>query len=183
MTDLKFDKTCIPYPRKGLYWIINLVYLGLLILTSIYLWKYSIVISLIYISFYVITVILHGYMCAFSPCPYSGTFCPGIFALFPVGKIALIIKRLKIKHSVKLIKFFFYVILGALFLTLVLPLYWIGKLGMIYSLGYFLLVIGYFVIFILIICPKCAGRIYCPSAKLSNLISKRILKKDIMIFD
>jgi hypothetical protein len=122
-------------------------------------------------------------MCAFSPCPYSGTFCPGIFALFPVGKIALIFKRLKIKRSVKLIKLFFYIILGALFLTLILPLYWISKVGIIYSLGYFFLVIGYFVTFILTICPKCAGRLYCPSAKLSNFISKRILKKDIMLFD
>jgi hypothetical protein len=183
MTDLKFDKTCIPYPRKELYWIINLFYLGMLIITSVYLWKYSIAISLIYISFYVISVILHGYMCAFSPCPYSGTFCPGIFALFPVGKIALIFRRFKIKRSVRLIKIFFYTILGALILTLILPLYWISKLGIIYSFGYFILVIGYFITFILTICPKCAGRLYCPSAKLSNLISKRILKKDIMIFD
>jgi hypothetical protein len=183
MTDLKFDKACIPYPRKGLYWIINLFYLGLLIITSVYLWKYSIVISLIYISFYVISVILHGYMCAFSPCPYSGTFCPGIFALFPVGKIALIFRRLKIKRSVRLIKLFFYTILGALILTLILPLYWISKLGIIYSFGYFILVIGYFITFILTICPKCSGRLYCPSAKLSNLISKKIMNKDIMEFD
>jgi hypothetical protein len=101
MPDLKFDKTCIPYPRKGLYWIINLFYLGLLILTSTYLWKYSIMISSIYISLYLISVILHGYLCTFSSCPYLGTFCPGIFAMFPVGRIATIFKRLKIKHSVK----------------------------------------------------------------------------------
>jgi hypothetical protein len=183
MTDLKLDKTCIPYPRKGLYWIINLFYLVLLVLTSIYLWKYNIMISLIYISLYVISVMLHGYMCAFGPCPYLGTFCPGIFAMFPVGKIAMIIKRLKIKHSVKLTKLFFYIILGALILTLILPLNWINKSGIIYSLGYFILVIGYFITFILTICPKCAGRLYCPSAKLSNLISKKILDIDIMIFD
>jgi hypothetical protein len=128
MADFKFDKTCIPYPRKGLYWIINLFYLGLLIMTSIYLWKYSILISSVYISFYVISVILHGYMCAFGPCPYTGTFCSGIFALFPVGKVALIFKRLKIKHFVRLIKIFFYIILGVLILTLILPLYLISKL-------------------------------------------------------
>jgi hypothetical protein len=183
MPDLKFDTTCIPYPRKALYWIINLFYLGLLILTSIYLWKYSIMISSIYISLYLISVILHGYLCTFSSCPYLGTFCPGIFFMFPVGKIAMIFKRLKIKHSVKLIKLFFYIILGALILTLTLPLYWISKLGIIYSLGYFMLVIGYFITFIVTICPKCAGRLYCPSAKLSNLISKKILNIDIMIFD
>ncbi len=39
MTDQKFDKSCIPYPRKKLYWVISLPYLVLLVLTAIYLWN------------------------------------------------------------------------------------------------------------------------------------------------
>ena len=33
MAELKLDKSCIPYPRKVSYRVINLPYLGLLILT------------------------------------------------------------------------------------------------------------------------------------------------------
>lgn len=183
MAELKIDKSCIPYPRKGLYWMINIPYLVLLILTTIYLWNYNILVSSIYISFYVISTILHGYICSFSDCPYTGTICPGAFAWFPVGKIARLFQKLKFVKSALLINLFFLLIMFSLLGMITLPLYWISKLGIIYSIGYFLFLIGYFISFILTICPKCAQRLYCPTAKLSNWIYKKISGKDILKFD
>jgi len=180
MTEPIFDKKCIPYPKKGLYWLINIPYLILICLTSIYLWNINISVSLTYVSFYTISIILHGYLCAFSGCPYAGTICPGIFGWFLVGKVALVYKKLKVKRSLKLIKVFFYIILGTLIGILTVPLYWLNKLGLVYSLGYFIFILTYFFIYILSICPRCAGRLYCPSARLGNWISKRIFKKDFM---
>ena len=180
MNDKKLDKSCIPYPRKGVYWIISLPYLALLILTATYLWNFNIIISSIYISFYFVSIILHGYICSFSECPYKGTMCPGAFAWFPVGKISHFIEKLKIKKSLLLINVFFLIVMITLLGIIILPLFWISKLGMIYSIGYVALIIIHFFIFILTICPKCAGRLYCPTAKLSNILNKKILNKNIL---
>ena len=90
MSDLRFDKKCVPFPGKRIYWIINIPYLLLLIVTAVYLWQFSILISSIYISLYMVSIILHGYVCAFSGCPYKGRMCPGAFAYFPVGKMAML---------------------------------------------------------------------------------------------
>ena len=179
VTDQKFDKSCIPYPGKKLYWIISLPYLLLLVLTAIYLWKFSILVSSIYISFYIVSIIFHGYICSFSECPYKGTMCPGAFAWFPVGKISLFFHKLKVKKSDLLINLFFLVIMITLLGIITLPLYWISKLGIDYCIGYVGFIIGHFITFILIICPKCANRLYCPTAKLSNFLYKKIFNKEI----
>ena len=180
MNDPKLDNSCIPYPRKGLYWIISLPYLGLLILTAIYLWNFNILVASIYISFYLVSIILHGYICSFSECPYKGTMCPGAFAWFPVGKISQYFHKLKFKKIDSLMNLFFLVIMIALLGTITFPLYWINKLGIIYSTGYVLFVFGHCFLFILTICPKCAARLNCPTAKLSNILNKKILNKNIL---
>ncbi len=172
MNDLQFDHECVPYPRKGLYWLINIPYLVLLIITAIYLWQFGILVSLIYSSFYILSVILHGYVCAFSGCPYKGTFCPGSFAYFPVGKMALLFDKMNIKKSDLLFNLFFGIIMLLLLGIIIFPLYWINRLGVGYTIGYLLIILIYFTAFILTICPKCAMRFNCPMAKLSNLIYK-----------
>jgi hypothetical protein len=183
MSELKFDQKCIPYPRKGLYWMINLPFIVLFILTAIYLWKINIVISSIYISFYIISVFSHAYICSFSECPYVGTMCPGAFGWFPVGKIAMFCRKLKMKKSDSLINFLFLLILISLVGMIALPpIYWLNKLSFLFRFGYFVLVLIYFIAFILMICPKCAGRLNCPTAKLSNIIYKGVFKKDILKF-
>lgn len=90
MNEPKIDKTCIPFPRKKLYWLISLPYLALLFSTFIYLFSRNLLVSFIFIAFYFLSIILHGYVCSFSECPYKGTMCPGAFAWFPVGKVAIL---------------------------------------------------------------------------------------------
>ena len=180
MSDLKFDNSCIPYPRKGLYWIINLPYLILLIVTAVYLWQYSVPVSLIYIGLYIVSIILHGYICAFAGCPYKGKVCPGAFAYFPVGKIAVLYDKLGAKKSDNLIGLFFVIISLFLLGIIVLPLYWISNLGTGYAIGYVTVILVYFIVFVWTICPRCAMRFNCPMAKLSDLLHRKIQGNNIL---
>lgn len=66
---------------------------------------------------------------------------------------------------------------------LILPLYWIYYLGVLYSIGYAVFILLHFFIFVLMICPKCAQRYICPTAKLSAVLNKNILNKDILVFE
>lgn len=170
---------CIPYPRKGVYWMISLPYLVLMILTASYLWNFSEMLAIVYVGFYLLTITLHGYICSFSECPYKGKVCPGAFAWFPVGKIAGIFQRMKIKKSEIVINIFFLFILLAQLGILILPIYWIYKLDVLISIGYIIFILFHFFIFVLMICPRCAQRNICPTAKLSNKLNLILFSKDI----
>jgi hypothetical protein len=180
VSELKIDRYCIPYPKKGLYWIINIPYLLLLILTAIYLWQFGILISATYISLYIISVILHGYVCAFSGCPYKGKMCPGAFAHFRVGEIALLYDKPGMRKSDLTIELFFALIMIFLLGIITLPLYWISILGIGYAIGYVVIILAYFIVFNLTICLNCAMRFNCPMAKLSNVAHKKYFRKDIL---
>ncbi|MFC1898192.1 hypothetical protein ACFLYJ_01335 [Candidatus Cloacimonadota bacterium] len=179
MTNSKIDYKCLPYKRKGFYWLITLPYLTVFTITAFYLGKFNIVLSSIYILFYFLSVILHGYVCSFNDCPYKGSICPGAFGWFPVGKVAYIVEKLKFKKSEQLINMFFLIIMLCLLGILTLPLYWFSKSGIGFSIGYFGFILIHFTAFVLIICPKCANRDQCPTAKLSNSLHKMLLNNDI----
>jgi len=105
--------------------------------------------------------------------------CPGAFGWFPVGKVAGLFTKLRIKKSVALINLFFLIIILSILGILALPLYWINELGVFYSIGYVLTILIHFFFFVLTICAKCAGRRVCPTAKLSNVLNKKIYNRDI----
>lgn len=178
MEPIKIDHNCIPYPRKGIYWLITLPYLLMLIGVTIYLWTYSIPVSIAYLFLYIMSTLIHGYICSFSECPYKGTLCPGAFGWFPVGKIAGKIKPQK--RNDKLIGVLFLVIMLCILGILIIPLFWLYKLGILLSIGYFLFILLHFFSFVLFVCPKCAGRGYCPTAKLSNRLNKMLFNKEVL---
>lgn len=180
LSELKIDRYCIPYPRKGWYWIINVPYLLLLISTAIYLWQFGILISAAYTSLYIVSVILHGYVCAVGGCPYKGKICPGAFAYFPVGKMAMLYDKLKVKKSDTMMAVIFVVLLTLLLGIVILPLPWISKLGTGVAVGYVVFILLYFIVFILAICPKCAMRFNCPAANLSDFLYKLAVKRNIL---
>lgn len=179
MIDLKYDNECIPYPRKAIYWIINIPYLLLLILVSIYLWQFGVLLAVAYISLYIVSVILHGYVCAFGGCPYKGKMCPGAFAYFPVGKTAMLYDKLKVRKSDILVAVFFLLILILLLGIVILPLPWIADLGLSFAIGYVVFILAYFILFLLTICPKCAMKLNCPAAKLSKFLLRDSFRSDI----
>lgn len=170
MKELERDSSCVPYPRKRSYWAVTLPFLVLLTTTAAYLWRCSELLAVLYVSCYVLLVLLHGYVCAFSGCPYRGSWCPGAFATFPVGKIAQTIDRLGIRRSHNLIAVCFGMCLLFLLGILLLPLYWFSQLTVSVAIIYFLLVALYSKEFLLRVCPHCAMRSNCPAAKLVTTI-------------
>jgi hypothetical protein len=152
----------------------------LLVVTAVYLWQFSVLVSSIYIGLYIVSVIIHGYVCAFSRCPYKGTLCPGAFAYFPVGKVALLYDKLGVKKSDGLIGFIFVLLMIFLLGIMTLPLYWISILGIGFAIGYVVFILAYFIVFLLTICPKCAMRNNCPAARLSNSLYKTLNTDEIL---
>ncbi len=179
MNDLKIDRTCVPYPKKRIYWLVTLPYLIVLIGVIAYLWSYNVSVAITYFSLYLISTVLHGYVCSFSECPYKGTFCPGAFGWFPVGKIAGKLKKPE-KRNDKVIGIVFMSIMLCILGIFVLPLYWISKQGLIFSIAYGIFIIVHFFFFVIFVCPKCAGRGNCPTAKLSDSLNKRLFNKGIL---
>lgn len=180
MKELKLDTGCVPYPRQRSYWAVNLPFLVLLTATATYLWRCSELVAVLYVSSYVLLVLLHGYVCAFSGCPYKGSWCPGAFATFPVGKIAQMIDRSGIRRSNTLIAVFFGMCLILILGIALLPLYWLSFLGIGVAIGYFLLILIYLVMFLVKICPHCAMRFNCPAARLSNSLHEIAGEKGIL---
>ena len=179
INDLKIDRTCVPYPKKGIYWLVTLPYLIVLIGVTAYLWSYNMSVAITYFSLYLISTLLHGYVCSFSECPYKGTFCPGAFGWFPVGKIAGKLKKPE-KRNDKVTGILFLFIMLCTLGILAIPVYWINKLGITSSIGYVFLVLLHFFSFVIFVCPKCAGRGNCPTAKLSDSLNKRLFNKGIL---
>jgi len=175
------DKSCIPYPRKRWYWLISLPYVFVLTITTIYLWKHSVSASCSYLGLYFISIILHGYNCSFSKCPYKNTYCPGAFGWFSVGKVAGIFFKIKIKKSSGLINLFFFLILISILGITILPTFWIINIGIFWVIGYVLFILIHFFTFVVVICPKCAGRSFCPTARLSKKLNKKIFKIEVSL--
>jgi hypothetical protein len=180
MAELKFDMSCKPFPKWKLYWAVNVPYMVLLVATAIYVWQFNVTASVVYMSFYVLSVILHGYVCAFSGCPYKGGVCPGAFAYFPVGIVAGFFGKLKVRQHNALVGAFFAMCIGLLLGIMTLPLYWLSKSGIYLAIGYPVIVLAYLIVFLLTVCPRCAMRFNCPAARLSNLLSRRFTVKGIL---
>lgn len=165
------DKSCIPHPRKRWYWLISIPYVALIALTTIYLFNENINVAIIYLSLYIGSNIIHGYNCSFSPCPYVGTFCPGAFGWFWVGKIAKLFQQIGLSKSNSLINLFFMFIMISLLGIIILPTFWLANLGLVFVIGYVIFFVVHFYFFLVLMCTKCAGRKACPTARLSSAIT------------
>jgi len=149
MKNDKIDLSCVPYPRKGLYWLITLPYLIVLVTTMLYLWSIRSNIALVYFGLYILSTLLHGYVCSFSECPYKGTSCPGAFGWFGVGLMAGLFSSMKIRKSQNLINLFFLLVMISLLGIVLIPLFWLYKAKWIFSVAYFLFMLIHFFSFIL----------------------------------
>ena len=90
---------------------------------------------------------------------------------------------MKVGKSQNLINLFFLLVMICLLGMIILPTIWLYTFGAFISIGYFLFMVLHFLVFILSICPKCAMRNLCPTAKLSNSLhnvfcGKEFLEKD-----
>lgn len=168
------DMSCVPYRRKGLYFVLTVPLFLLLVVVFVYLWTYSFVLSLIFASFYFLMSFFQAYCCVHQDCPYVGEFCPAVMGIFPGNILA---KRMyakkKLVRSKK--KFELHATLGIIagLGLIVFPLFWIAKLGTACALGYVACHVMYYVIYGLTICPVCAIRGTCPGGKFQGILLKK----------
>jgi hypothetical protein len=170
----KPDMKCVPYRRKALYFIITIPLMALYIAVFIYLWSFSFVWSLVFLSFYLLMCFFQAYCCAYQDCPYVGGFCPAITGILPASLLAkLLYGKKKIVKSKKLFDLNAMVATVGLLGLVFFPLYWLAKMGIIYAVGYIVLNIVYYLVFLLTICPVCAIRETCPGGQLQKLVFKK----------
>ncbi|MEJ2356292.1 MAG: hypothetical protein P8Y62_10435 [candidate division WOR-3 bacterium] len=163
-------KDCVPYKRKALYLILTIPIIILYLVIMIHLWQVNKLIFAIYCSFFILGILFQSYCCAYQDCPYIGKFCPGLGGfLMPASLVARLLKK------VKKAKIMFDLCASIAFICLLgiilLPVYFIYKLGLFLLILYSVIVVVYIVSFLLLICPACAIRDTCPAGKTSSNIS------------
>ncbi len=147
----KPDMACVPYGKKPLYFALTIPLMALIILIFIYLWSFSFVLSIVFISFYVLACIFQAYCCAYQECPYIGRFCPALAGIFPANVIAkrFFIGRIEKSKAV----FGLCATVGSVCLlgSIVFPIFWIAKLSIVMAIAYPVLVVVYVIVFFLTI--------------------------------
>ena len=167
------DMSCVPYRRKGLYFLLTIPFVLLLIGTFVYLWTFSFVLSLVLALFYGMTCLFQAYCCAYQDCPYVGGFCPAVAGIMPASLLAkLIYGQGRITKSKRMFEtqatFGVIGLLGMAFF----PVFWIAKLGLLFAIGYVVYHGLNYVVFLFTICPACAIRHTCPGGKLLGVLVK-----------
>ncbi|MBN1574781.1 MAG: hypothetical protein JW984_16415 [Deltaproteobacteria bacterium] len=170
---MKPDMSYFPYRRKKLYLLMTVPLLLIYILVFIYLWSINFILSLIFLSLYLIMCFFMAYCCVYQDCPYVGGFCPGAAGLMPASILAkLICGNRKIVKS----KWMFDINASTAFLAFLgmpfFPLYWLAKLGIVYAIGYFLIHLVYYLVFLLKICEVCAIKHICPGGRFRDKVFK-----------
>jgi hypothetical protein len=179
--EIKPHMSCVPYRRKGLYFVLTIPSLALLIAVFVYLWTFSFLLSTVFLSFYFAMCYFQAYCCAYQDCPYVGEFCPAIGGIRPANILAkLIYGKRKIVKSRK--RFELHATLASISWLglIVFPLFWIAKLGVVFAAGYVACHVVYFLIFVLTICPVCAIRNTCPGGKFGDKLQNTVLKSRIL---
>jgi hypothetical protein len=164
-------KDCIPYKRKLLYLLLTVPIIILYLLIILYLWEINKLVFTIYCSLFILGILFQSYCCAYQSCPYIGKFCPGLGGfIVPASVVALLLKKVK---KVKAL-FDLFASLGFICLLgiIILPVYFIYRLGVNLLIFYSIIVISYNILFLLFICPFCAIRDTCPAGKTSSNICK-----------
>jgi len=167
------DLSCYPYRRKTWYLILTLPFLFLMMVIAVSLWAYSPLLTAGMLVLFGMTCLGQAYCCAYQDCPYIGGFCPGVIGIMPAAWIAKVLysnrtvekSQARFKRNVTL------AMTGWIGL-IVLPLYWLAKLGIGYAAGYVAAHAVYAVLFGLTVCPVCAIRNTCPGGKFHRLFRK-----------
>ena len=168
------DMSCVPYRRKGLYLLLTVPFLALLIAVFVYLWTFCFVLSIIFFLSYMAMCYFQAYCCAYQECPYIGGFCPALIGIMPASPMAkLLYGNKEIVKSKRAFETHAIVASIAWLGLIVLPLFWIAKLGLWLVVGYVASHAVYYLIFGLTICPVCAIRNTCPGGKLQSIVLNR----------
>ena len=171
--DERTETHCVPYEKRGRYYVSTAILFIVQGLIFLYLWTINPIYSLMMIVLYLATSYFQSYCCVYQDCPYIGEMCPAISGIY-VGNIFA--QKLYSKDTPKDEKRFHrHKNLGILFWLLMVffPLYWIYLLDLYYAIFYVIFHLGYFVLFGLTICPSCAIKETCPGGALQKSILKK----------
>lgn len=167
------DHECVPYKRKTLYLFLTIPIVLLYITIGILLWQRDIVSLIIYVSLFVLIPFFMSIVCVYWQCPYVGRFAPcvGGFCL-PASQIARLFKNVIITK--KRYQLFLSLAYLVFFGIIIFPMYLLFMTNPIFLLIYIFLVLVYWAVFTLFICPHCATRFVCPGGQMAVEIQKKI---------
>lgn len=169
--EIKTDMTCVPYRRKGLYFVLTIPLLAVFISVFVYLWTFSFVLSMVFLLLYLGACLFQAYCCAYQDCPYMGGFCPAVAGIIPASIFTkLIYGRGEITKSKRAFETHAITATACGLGLIVFPLPWILKPGFLFAAGYIAFAVAYLLVFFLTICPACAIRHTCPGGKLQSII-------------
>jgi len=171
------EKNCVPFQRKALYLVLTIPIIGMYIVIAIFLWQINIVVLAIYASLFVFVAFFMSYVCVYWECPYVGKFAPcvGGFCL-PSSQIARLFK--KAKRSETRYNVFLNLAYASFFGIILFPMYFLYVQNAIYLLAYITIVIVYWVVFTLNICPVCGTRHICPGGQMAVKIREKLAQKE-----
>jgi hypothetical protein len=162
------NKTCIPYSRKYVYFLLTIPLMLLILVIVVFLFLINPFLSVIYLSFWIGANIFQSYCCNFQDCPYIEGFCPAVAGIIPASRIARlpVIKNMKKSKS----RFEIFATFGSLCLLglIIFPLFFLIELDLLYPLAYLILILVYAILFLWNICPVCAIRGTCPGGLFST---------------
>lgn len=168
------DQSCVPYRRKGLYFLLTIPILALHVAVTVFLGTVHPVLAAAMVLLYGAMCFFQSYCCAHQDCPYMGGFCPAVEGIMPAAYIAKWRFRKGVGNRTKRRFEVNATIASLAWLGLiVLPLPWLWGLGLVWSAGYVAIHVVYTVSFGALICPVCAIRRTCPGGRASEAVRRR----------
>ena len=151
--------------------------LVLYVAIAVLLWRVSPVFFVVYCALFVLVAVGQSFACAYWQCPYVGKFAPcvGGFCL-PSSQIARLFKNAR--RSETRYHIFLNLAYVGFFGIILFPAPFLYVQDGVYLLGYIGIVIVYWVLFTLYICPVCGTRHICPGGQMSAKIKEKFEKND-----
>lgn len=163
------DMSCVPYRRKGLYFLLTIPFVLLLVAVFVYLWMFSFVLPLVLALLYGMTCLFQAYCCVYQDCPYVGGFCPGVAGIMPASLLAKVLYgKGRIVRSKRMFETQATIGFAGLLGLTFFPLFWIAKLGWPLAVGYVVFHLVYYGVFLFAVCPACAIRDICPGGRVQG---------------
>jgi hypothetical protein len=172
------ENISVHYKRKGLYLLITIPLFIIYFVIGAYLYSLHVIFLIIYLVFFLLTILLQSYNCLYWKCPHKGTLCPGAggFCTFS-SPIAWILLRLHVKRS----RTRYNVLCTLAFINflgiIVFPVYFLFQLHLFLVLGYFGIIMLYMAGMMFLICPSCGARQACPGGQTSTLLKSKAQRK------
>jgi hypothetical protein len=158
------ESDCVPFKRKPLYLTLTIPMVIMYIAIAIFLWQINLVFFAVYVSLFVCVALFMSYVCVYWRCPYIGKFAPcvGGFCL-PSSQIARLFKGAK--RSETRYNVFLTLAYVSFFGIIIFPMYFLYVNNIVCLLLYIGMVVVYWLLFTLFICPVCGTRHVCPGGQ------------------